>query len=97
MVDADFFFAIGIDTEGEDVAIVDFGIEITDELFEFGTGFVFLGVIEDVLKRGVLVDFDEDASFLVLEEGDVIGGFVEAILKGVADLDVVMEQRGDHD
>ena len=82
---------VGEVEDGRFIAI-DLGVEIADELLELLP--VFPGVVDDVLKRGVLVDLDEDRALLLREDLWIVGLLLKAILEGVPDGDVVMDQRG---
>ena len=82
---------VGEVEDGRFIAI-DLGVEIADELLELLP--VFPGVVDDVLKRGVLVDLDDDRALLFRENLWIVGLLLKAILEGVPDGDVVMDQRG---
>ena len=52
-------------------------------------------VVEDGFERGVLFDLLEDRVLFALKKLHIIGLFLEAVLQGVADRNVVMNEGDD--
>ena len=80
--------------------LADRGILAVDFFHHFADGFIHLlavvaGIVEDRLERGVVVDLVEKGVLLRGKGLDVIDVLLEAVLQGVADRHVVVDERDD--